>query len=187
MLPFIPIILLILLIITIVTGVYLFIKIKRATKIAIKKSSEITREFAAEQQQKWSQREERNKLPDTLQKAYLQFETIERDLQSLPTEWKSALLPVIDQAHVILLAVSTKPKLSNRIRPFFHHSLDSLSQFINKLKSDHHQLSDVQIDKARQNITVFKADLLQHQHTLNRQKEFDFDVLMDVIKARLKQ
>lgn len=187
MLPLIPITLLILLIISIVTGVYLFIKIKRATKIVFKKSSEFTREFATEQQQKWSQREERNKLPNTLQKAYLQFETIERDSQDLPAEWKIALLPVIDQANVILLAVSTKPKLSNRIRPFFHHSLDSLSQFIIKLKSDHAHLSVKQIDKARQNITVLKADLLQHQHTLNKQQEFDFDVLMDVIKARLKQ
>jgi len=183
MLPLIPLSIFLFLIFTIVTVVYLFIKIKRA----FKKGSKFTREFAAEQHQKWSQREQRKQLPDTLQKAYLQFETIERDSHDLPMEWKSALLPVIDQASVILLAVSTKPKLSNRIRPFFHHSLDSLSQFIAKLKLDHQHLNASQIEKARQNITVFKADLTQHQITLNKQQEFDFDVLMDVIKARLKQ
>ena len=183
MLPLIPIILFILLLVIVVLAIYLIIKIKRV----IKKGGKLTQEFATEQQKKWSQREQRSQLPDTLQKAYLQFETIERDAQELPTEWKSALQPVIDQANVILLAVSTKPKLSNKIRPFFYHSLDSLSQFIIKLKSDHQQLSAVQIEKARQNITIFKADLMQHQQTLNKQQEFDFDVLMDVIKARLKQ
>lgn len=166
---------------------YIVRKIKRTTKQVIKKSSEFTKEFAAEQQQKWSQREQRKQLPEILQKAYVQFDDIQENTRKLPEQWKTPLSPVVDQANVILLAVSTKPELTSHIRSFFNHTLDSLSQLINKLKTDHKHLNDSQTEKARQNIMMFKADLMQHQQTLNKQKEFDFDVLMDVIKARLKQ
>jgi len=47
-------------------------------------------------------------------------------------------------------------------------------------------MSSDEIEKARQNISVFKADLLNHQETLHKVRRFDFDVVMDVIKARLK-
>ena len=48
-------------------------------------------------------------------------------------------------------------------------------------------MTKAEIEKAQQNITLFKSDLLHHQETLHKVRRFDFDVTMDVIKARLKR
>lgn len=180
--------------ILLVTGVlltllafFLIRKIKRTTKKVIKKTTEL----ANEQQQKWTEQkkreQERKKLPEIIQKAYIQLEDIEKNEKELPNHWKSQLTPVIDQANVILLAVSSKPEMADHIRSYFLHTLDTLLQLVNKLKTDHALMDDQQIEIARQNITAFKADLNQHQQTLQKQNKFDFEVLMEVIKARLKQ
>lgn len=169
---------------------YIIGKIKRTTKQVLKKGSDI----ANEQQQKWtevrqrqSELDERKKLPEILQKAYIQLDDIQIRIEELPNEWKVALKPLVDQVNVIVLAVSSKPEMVDHIRSFFHHSLDSLVQLVNKLNTDHNDLNEGQINKVRENITVLTADLMQHQATLQKQKQFDFDVLMDVIKARLKK
>jgi len=166
-------------------------KIKQGLQYTVKKGAEL----ANKQQQKWTEKEQRKKLPDILQKAFNQYEQLVDSHASLPTNWKNVLEPVIRQAKEILNEVaegadindSTYNKKLNSIRPFFNHSLDALLQFTEKLNSDHAEMDETQIDKARQNITVFKADLLDHQEKLLKAKRFDFDVLMDVIKARLKK
>ena len=166
-------------------------KIKKGLQYTVKKGAEL----ASKQQQKWTEKEQRKKLPDILQKAFTQYEQLVESHASLPANWKNVLEPVIKQAKEILNEVaegadindSTYNKKLNSIRPFFNHSLDALLQFTEKLNSDHAEMSEAQIDKARQNITVFKADLLDHQEKLLKAKRFDFDVSMDVIKARLKK
>jgi len=170
-------------------------KIKKWLEYTVKKGAEL----ASQQQQKWTKKEQRKKLPDILQKGFDQYEKLLSSHASLPLEWKIALDPIIIQAKEIIDDVAegvegvadakindrTHNKKLNSIRPFFNHTLDALLQFTEKLNSDYAQMNESQIDKARQNITVFKADLNNHQEKLLKAKRMDFDVLMDVIKARL--
>lgn len=166
-------------------------KIKRGLEFTVKKGTEIVNK----QQQKWTEKEQRKKLPDILQKGFDRYEKLIASHAKLPAEWRNPLEPVITQAKAILdevaedadLSDSTNNKKLNSIRPFFNHTLDALLQLTEKLNTDHLQMDDIQIKKARENITVFKADLLNHQEKLKKAKHMDFDVLMDVIKARLKK
>lgn len=174
---------------------YLVIRyIKRILSFSLKKGTE----FANQQKQKWAEKEQRKKLPDILQKGFDLYDRLETSHAKLPPEWKKSLQPIVDQAKAILdevaieggtasLEDSTNNKKLNSIRPFFNHSLDALVQFTEKLNSDHALMNAEQIEKARQNINVFRADLLKHQETLKKARNMDFDVLMDVIKARLKK
>ena len=151
------------------------------------------------QQQKWTEKEQRKKFPTILQKGFSDYELIYTMTASLPEEWQLSLTPIVNTAKDILDEIALEfesldeksksneqNKKLNSIRPFFIHSLDALQQFVEKLSSDQHKMSVEEIEKARQNINVFKADLLNHQETLHKVRRFDFDVVMDVIKARLK-
>ena len=55
-----------------------------------------------------------------------------------------------------------------------------------KLLSDHESLSADEVDKAKDNIKLIYEDLLHHEKVLNKKRKLDFDILMDVIKSRLK-
>lgn len=166
-------------------------KIKKGFEYTVKKGAEL----ANKQQQKWTEKEQRKKLPDIIQKGFDNFEKLVLSQQSLPDNWRNSLDPIIAKAKEILDEVadgadlndSTYNKKLNSIRPFFNHSLDALLQFTQKLSTDHAKMDASQIEKARQNITIFKADLLNHQEKLMKANRMDFDVLMDVIKARLKK
>jgi len=175
-------------------GVFSFIvirKIKKWLSYTIEKGADL----ANRQQKKWSEKEQRKKLPDILQKGFDRFDKLLSSYNNLPNEWKNSLAPIIKQAKEILdevaedadISDSTYNKKLNSIRPFFNHTLDALLLFTEKLNMDYTKMDQAQIDKARQNITVFKADLLSHQEKLLKSRRMDFDVLMDVIKARLKK
>ncbi len=170
-------------------------KVKKAIGYTLKKGAEI----ASDQQQKWTEKEQRKKLPEILQKGFSDYNKIYTTTASLPEEWRLTIMPVVNTAKDILNEIAlefegedgkTKShennKKLNSLRAFFIHSLDALLQFVEKLSSDHHKMTVGEIEKARQNINVFKADLLNHQETLHKVRRFDFDVVMDVIKARLK-
>ncbi len=190
-----PFVLLILLLLSIIVIWFIYKKVKKGIGYTVKKGAEI----ANDQQQKWTEKEQRKKLPEILQKGFSDYDKIYTTTMSLPEEWRLSIIPIVNKSKDILDEVavefesvdeSTKPneqnKKLNSIRSFFIHSLDALLQFVEKLGSDHQKMSDDEIDKARQNINVFKADLLNHQETLHKVRRFDFDVVMDVIKARLK-
>ena len=168
---------------------FIYQKIKRGIEATYKKGAEI----ANDQQQKWSKREQRKKLPSIVQKGFDDYDSLSHEQQLLPQEWKQALEPLLVQAKEILDEVSYEllenndEKLLNSVRPFFHHSIDALLQFTQKLSNDYKHMSADQIDKARQNITLFQADLLSHQTILQKSRRMSFDVLMEVIKARLKK
>jgi hypothetical protein len=174
---------------------FIYKKVKKGIGYTVKKGAEI----ANDQQQKWTEKEQRKKLPDILQKGFNDYDKIYTTTISLPEEWRLSIMPIVTKSKEILDEVAlefegfdekAKPKEQNKklnsIRSFFIHSLDALLQFVEKLSSDHQKMSADEIDKARQNINVFKADLLSHQETLHKVRRFDFDVVMDVIKARLK-
>ncbi len=198
-LALIPFVSIILLLLTSIVIWLVYKKVKKGIGYTLKKGAEI----ANDQQQKWTEREQRKKLPEILQKGFSDYDKIYTTTTSLPEEWHLSLRLIVQKAKDILDEVAlefensnnnadekTKPseqnKKLNSIRSFFIHSLDALLQFVEKLGSDHQKMSVDEIDKARQNINVFKADLLNHQETLHKVRRFDFDVVMDVIKARLK-
>jgi len=177
-----------------IVSFFIIRKIRRVLKATLEKGSEL----ANKQQKNWAKREQRKKLPDILQKGFDQYDKLVVSHDSLPLEWKTALSPLVTESKLILDEVaegveqddkgdSSNNKKLNSIRSFFNHTLDALLQFSEKLNSNHAQMNAEQIEKVRQNITVFKADLLNHQETLLKAKHMDFDVMMDVIKARLKK
>ena len=54
------------------------------------------------------------------------------------------------------------------------------------MKTDHHHLDAEEKQKAIDNLTVFKDDFDRYDSHIQQARRFDFDVLMDVIKVRLK-
>jgi len=187
----------ILLIVAILLGVAVWLvyrKLKKGVSNSIKKGAEI----ATEQQEKWVEKGQRKKLPSTLQKGFDDYDKMEGLVADLPEAWKQPLQPIVKSAKEILDEVafeyisddSNKPsqdKKLNSIRSFFHHSLDALLQLVEKLSSDHAKMNAGEIKKAQENIVILKSDLQTHQETLQKVRRFDFDVVMDVIKARLKK
>ena len=190
-----PIVLLILLLLSIIVIWFIYKKVKKGIGYTVKKGAEI----ANDQQQKWTEKEQRKKLPEILLKGFSDYDKIYKTTMSLPEEWRLSIMPIVNKSKDILDEVAVEfesfdehtksneqNKKLNSIRSFFIHSLDALLQFVEKLSSDHQKMSTDEIDKARLNINVFKADLLNHQEALHKVRRFDFDVVMDVIKARLK-
>lgn len=193
---FVPFILLILVLLTIIFLWFVFKKIRRGIDVSVKKGAEI----ANDQQQKWTEKGQRKKQPEIIQQGYRDYEAIISVVKLLPAHWKVSLEPIVTQSKEILdeVALEFKPNSANKksehqnkklnsVRSFFIHSLGALLQFVEKLTSDHGKMTEAEIEKAQQNITVFRADLLQHQETLHKVRRFDFDVVMDVIKARLRR
>ncbi len=177
--------------VVVVFGYYLLKKIISWVKLGYKKGADLV----AQRQRNRTQKEQLQKLPEIVQKGFDDYRHLEASLTELPKEWKTVLTPVVELAQQILDEVILELSKNNsgfnnelnRIRPFFNHSLDALSQFSQKLAKDHRHMNNDLIDKAHQNITLFKADLLRHQETLHKGKQQDFDILMDVTKERLKK
>jgi len=165
-------------------------KIKRGVKYTYDKSAEISSQYI----DKWRNQEQRKKLPKIVQTGFDDFTIIEENIEKLPAVWQLKLLPLKQKANSLLAEISQhliedeefeRSKLTS-LRSFFNHSLDALKQFTQKLVSDHDSLSDVETERAKENINVIYKDLLHHEKILHKKRKFEFDVLMDVIKARLK-
>ncbi len=176
---------------------FIYRKIKKIVLSTYKKSAEL----AAEKQQQWKDKENRKQFPELLQKGFETYDRINQISSKLPAEWSVDLKPLTIQAKQILdeLAFnveSIKPDkkntedkkndVINNMRTFFIHTLDALQQFVEKISQDANYMTEDQIKKAKENIKVLSADLAHHQNILDNKRKFDFDVLMDVIKARLK-
>lgn len=198
-LMFVPLVLFISLLLTAIVIWIIYKKIKRGFNYSVKKGAEI----ANEHQQKWTEKGQRKKLPKILRKGFDDYEKIMSISDTLPEQWNQLIDPIATSAKEILDEVAfefsssenkqqplqnkIQNKKLNSIRPFFIHSLDALLQFVEKLNSDHKTMNADEIEKARENSQIFKADLQSHQQTLHKVRRFDFDVVMDVIKARLKR
>lgn len=176
---------------------FVYRKIKKIVSSTYKKSAEL----AAEKQQQWKDKGNRKQFPDMLQKGFETYDCIAQSVESLPEDWSTQLKPLTTQAKQILdelafkvesiktekkNAEERKSDIVNNMRTFFIHTLDALQQFAEKINQDNNHMSADQITKAKSNINVLAADLDHHQKILDKQRKFDFDVLMDVIKARLK-
>lgn len=176
---------------------FVYRKIKKIVLSTYKKSAAL----AAEKQQQWKDKGNRKQFPDMLQKGFETYDSIAQSVDSLPEDWSTQLKPLTTQAKQILdelafkvESIKTEKKnteerksdIVNNMRTFFIHTLDALQQFAEKINQDNNHMSTDQITKAKENIIVLAADLDHHQKILDKQRKFDFDVLMDVIKARLK-
>ncbi|MEE9327808.1 MAG: hypothetical protein V3U71_10995 [Cocleimonas sp.] len=191
-LAFFPVIVLIVTIVLAVLAFYIFRKLRRGVKVTFKKGADI----ANEQQQKWQenreQKEHRKKQPEIVQKGFRDLDKIEKAAQKLPIKWSTLTCPLIEDCQIILEDLTSEhPTISeskvNSIRTFFNHTLDALYQFIEKINTDHQQMTADEIEKAQENISIIKADLSYHKKIIHKKRKLDFDVLMDVIKARLKR
>ncbi len=195
-LALIPLILIISTIIILIGGYIVYRKVRRGIAFTIEKSAE----FASEQQQKWDVKEKQKKHPEILQKGLKTYSNLTENINHLPENWQNALEPLSQIARNILdevedeaaleasasAGIQTSKKL-NAVRAFFNHSLKALQQLTQKIRTDYKAMDAEDTEKARQSITVIKADLLRHQRTLHKGRKMDFDVAMDVIKARLKK
>jgi len=156
-------------------------KIRRGVTNAWDKSAEVV----FDQQQRWKQREMLKSQPEFIQKAHEQSEQISKDTTELPVEWQTRLEP-LDAAMVDILNISiSDTKRADKVRSFYNTSLPAYASFVEKLKTDHAHLDEVEQQKAIENLTVFKTDFERYDTSIQQARRFDFDVLMDVIKVRL--
>ena len=165
---------------------FVYRKIRRGIEYTYQKSAEL----ANQQQQKWKHKDQLKKQPKLVQQGFSDLKQAEELTASLPEEWQTALQPLLTKASEILDEIIIDPEFENKkldsMRSFFIHTLDALKQFTQKLNTDHKRMSDSEIETARENINVIDSDLLRYQKILQKKRKFDFEVLMAVIKARLK-
>jgi len=169
---------------------YVYRKIKRGVKFTYDKSAEISSEYM----DKWRSKEERNKLPKIVQTGLDNYQIIEKTIDKLPPVWQLKLLPLKQKSNSLLNEISHhllhdesfERSKFNSVRSFFNHSLDAFKQLVQKLDSDRESLSEEDTERVKENIKLIYNDLLHHEKILHKSRKFDFDVLMDVIKARLK-
>jgi len=171
-------------------GFYLYRKVKRGIKYTYNKSNELSSHYI----DKWRSQEQRKKLPDIVQKGFDDYQVIEDAIKQLPPVWQLKLIPLRKKSHELLLTISQhliedenfeRSKLSS-LRSFFNQSLDAFKQFSLKLLSDHDSLTKAEQQRAKDNIQLIYNDILKHENKLKDKRKLDFDILMDVIKARLK-
>lgn len=181
------IILFIVFIITVVAIVFLlrflWNKFTRTITGVIEKSSNV----ALQQQKKWKRREKRRKLPNEIQQLIVQYETLLESNNVLSTSWQNSMQPVYKALGDIVHILTANPKKINKVRTLFSVSLPALEKFITTIKADQKFMSAIETQKAQHNIDVIYNDLQQHEQVLQKSRRFDFDVIMDVIKVRLKR
>lgn len=162
---------------------------------------QLWRKWRQQQKQQKKNKTQKEKLPEIIQKGREQFEVIEKNFDSLPREWQQHLEPIIHEAKNILDEITAEAlieyesgtnrpyanKRLNDTRPFLKHTLDSLLQFVKKLTINQDYLDQPAREKALQNIEAFKVDLNHHHDLLAKSRKLDFDIIMDVINARLRQ
>jgi len=166
-------------------------KIKRGVKYTIDKSSEISSQYI----DKYKSHEQRKQFPKIVQNGFDDYDSIEQSIENLSPIWQLKLLPLKKKANHVLTEISQsliedsnfEQKKLPFIRSFFTQSLDAFKQFASKLQSDQDSLTDDETQKAEENIQLIYDDLLHHEELMRNKRKFEFDVLMDVIKARLKK
>jgi len=163
-------------------AIFLIYKLNRGIKSAFKKGVEIK----DEQQRKWQKRSEYKHLTDFIKDGIKRFDSIKKEVKNLPADWQGRIAELMDIADDIVTLAIDRPKQARSIRPFFTVTLKSFKRFVEALQDDYSLDQDSKEEqKALQNITVFKADMLQFQEKLNHARRFDFDVVMDVIRQRI--
>ena len=170
------------LLILIVAGYFAYRKVRRGIGSAWDKSVEV----ANEQQERWKRREQIKSQPDYIQKAHKQSEQVETDCSELSVDWQDHLKPLNHSMQEILNITIGDEKRADKVRTFYNTSLPAYASFVAKLRSDSSHLDEQETEKAVANIAVFEKDFGRYLGQIQQARRFDFDVLMDVIKVRLK-
>lgn len=170
------------LLILIVVGYVAYRKVRKGIGDTWDKGAELVNE----QQERWKRREQVKSQPDYIQKAHKQSELIENDTHAMPDDWQARLTPLNTAMQEILTITMGDHKRADKARTFFNTSLPAYATFVAKLKSDYSHLDKQEIEKALSNITVFEHDFERYLGQIQQARRVDFDVLMDVIKVRLK-
>jgi hypothetical protein len=170
------------LLILVVAGYIAYRKVRKGIGNAWDKSVEV----ANEQQERWKRREQIKSQPDYIQKAHKQSEQVETNTEALPVEWQERLAPLNQSMQEILTITVGDEKRADKVRTFYNTSLPAYASFVAKLRSDNSHLDELETEKAVANIVVFDNDFARYLKKIQQARRFDFDVLMDVIRVRLK-
>ncbi|MCK5918435.1 MAG: hypothetical protein KAG34_08415 [Cocleimonas sp.] len=162
---------------------FLWNKFTRVVTHVVEKGSDA----ALQQQEKWKLREKRKKLPEEIQKLIIQYEALLESNNGLSEPWQNSMKPVYKALGDIVHILTAAPKKMNKVRTLFSVSIPALEKFMTTIKADQKFMSEAETQKAQQNIEVISKDLQQHELILQKSRRFDFDVMMDVIKIRLKR
>ncbi len=128
-----------------------------------------------------------NELPIYMQQGMHRLSIIKQYSESLPERWCLLLRPVTAKADEIANVVLENPKHGEAIRRFFTVGLDAFESFVEALLKDYEVMGRIEEEKAMQSIEVFRKDFLAYETVLSAKRRFDFQVLTDVIKHRLRK
>ena len=174
-------------VIIVITIVYFLRVLWKKFRLAVSNVLEKGSDMATQQQEKWKQRERRKKLPNDIQQLIVQYEQLLEENNNLLQPWQEALQPAYRSLGDIVHILSASPKKVNKVRNLFNTSLPALEAFIVTLKDNQRFMNSAETQKVKANIGVISKDLQQYEQVLHKSRRFDFDVLMDVIKVRLKR
>jgi len=128
-----------------------------------------------------------DELPVYIQQGMRRLAVVKQCSEGLPERWHLLLRPVIAKADGIGGVVLENPKYGEAIRRFFTVTLDAFEFFVEALLKDHSVMGRIEEEKAIQSIEVFRKDFLTYDAVLISKRRFDFQVLTDVIKHRLRK
>jgi hypothetical protein len=128
-----------------------------------------------------------DELPVYMQQGMHRLSVVKQCSVSLPERWRLLLRPVIAKADEIGSVVLENPKYGEAIRRFFTVTLDAFEAFVEALLKDHTVMGRIEEEKAMQSIEVFRKDFLAYDTVLSAKRRFDFQVLTDVIRHRLRK
>ena len=128
-----------------------------------------------------------DELPVYMQQGMHRLSVVKQCSASLPERWRLLLRPIIAKADEIADVVLENPKHGEAIRRFFTVTLDAFEAFVKALLKDHAVMGRIEEEKAMQSIEVFRKDFLVYDKALSAKRRFDFQVLTDVIKHRLRK
>ena len=129
----------------------------------------------------------RRDLPIYLQQGVERLARVKALSKNLPERWSLLLQPIIKRAEEISDIVLEQPKRGEGVRGFFTVTLDALENFVVSLSNDHGVMESVEEEKALQSLEVFEGDFIQYENRLNSKRRFDFQVMTEVIKQRLRK
>jgi len=144
-------------------------------------------EFVNKQHQDWQNKQAEKHIPDYLRQANQLLTKTQQHAEQLTPKWQLLLSPVLDGSQYLLQVGMAKPEQTQSARSFFTVTLKALEGFTETLVDMNGVMQDSEEEKARQNIEVFMTDIYKYRTKIESKKRFDFHVMMEVIKQRLKK
>lgn len=133
------------------------------------------------------ERSARNKLlPSFMKKGIAQFDHSLSLMSELSHDWQEQLVSIASRAEAVIEMSAQKKKQARQIRTFFTVSLPAFERLIMALQADANFMTDAEAEKVRLNIKILERDFTRHYEQISDSRKFDFDVVMESIKQRIK-